>query len=145
MPLEGIGTSSPDSAGAVDCQSFGLDFTVSEADQQAFALLSGDYNPLHLDATFAEARGLSGAVVYGAMIVAKISQIVGMHLPGPSGIWSALKIDFRQPLYVGETAHVHIDTSHYSEATRTLSLKIAVTRGERLIASGSALATLHPR
>ena len=83
-----------------------LDFAITEDDQLAFANVSGDFNPLHLDADFARARGFSGAVVYGAMIVARISQIVGMELPGSSGIWSSLKIDFRSPLYVGETAHL---------------------------------------
>jgi acyl dehydratase len=120
-----------------------LDFAITEDDQLAFANVSGDFNPLHLDADFARARGFSGAVVYGAMIVARISQIVGMELPGSSGIWSSLKIDFRNPLYVGETAHLFAEVIHYSEATRSLSLKIKVTCADRAIATANALVTLH--
>jgi acyl dehydratase len=120
-----------------------LDFTITKDDQLAFANISGDFNPLHLDADFARARGFSAAVVYGAMIVARISQIVGMELPGSSGIWSSLKIDFRKPLYVGETAHLFAEVSHYSEATRSLSLKIEVTCADRVIATARALVTLH--
>jgi acyl dehydratase len=120
-----------------------LDFAISEDDQLAFAKVSGDFNPLHLDADFARARGFSGAVVYGAMIVARISQIVGMELPGSSGIWSSLKIDFRNPLYVGEPAHLFAEVIHYSEATRSLSLKIKVTCADRVIATANALVTLH--
>jgi acyl dehydratase len=120
-----------------------LDFTITEADQLAFANVSGDFNPLHLDADFARAKGFSGAVVYGAMIVARISQIVGMELPGSSGIWSSLKIEFRKPLYVGETAHLLAEVAHYSEATRSLSLKIKVTCADRAIATANALVTLH--
>jgi acyl dehydratase len=120
-----------------------LDFAITEDDQLAFANVSGDFNPLHLDADFARARGFSGAVVYGAMIVARISQIVGMELPGSSGIWSSLKIDFRSPLYVGETAHLFAEVIHYSEATRSLSLKIKVTCADRPIATANALVTLH--
>jgi acyl dehydratase len=121
-----------------------LDFAITEDDQLAFANISGDFNPLHLDAEFARAKGFSGAVVYGALIVARISQIVGMELPGSSGIWSALKIDFRRPLYVGETARLFAEVSHYSDATRSLSLKIEVTCADRTIATANALVTLHP-
>jgi acyl dehydratase len=120
-----------------------FDFVVGESEQQAFAKLSGDFNPLHLDPEFARDRGLTGAVVYGAMIVAQISRIVGMKLPGSAGIWSSLKIDFREPLYVGEVAHIFAEVTHYSEAARSLSLKIKVTSAERTIATASALATLH--
>jgi acyl dehydratase len=120
-----------------------LDFAVSDAEQLAFANISGDFNPLHLDPGFARARGLSGAVVYGALIVARISQIIGMQIPGSDGIWSALKIDFREPLYVGDTAHLFAEVTHYSVATRSLSLKIKVTCANRVIATASALATLH--
>jgi acyl-CoA thioesterase FadM len=77
------------------------------------------------------------------MIVARISRIVGMELPGSSGIWSALKIDFRKPLYVGETAHLFAEVVHYSDATRSVSLKIEITCGDRVIATANALVTLH--
>ncbi|WP_375784456.1 MaoC/PaaZ C-terminal domain-containing protein [Bradyrhizobium sp. Pha-3] len=120
-----------------------FDFVVGETEQQAFASISGDFNPLHLDPEFARGRGLKGAVVYGAMIVAQISRIIGMRLPGSAGIWSSLKIDFREPLYVGEAAHIFAEVTHYSEAARSLSLKIKVASGERTIATASALATLH--
>jgi acyl dehydratase len=119
-----------------------FDFAIEATDQHAFAALSGDRNPLHLDASFALARGLSGSVVYGGLIVAKISQVIGMTLPGPAGIWAALKIDFREPLYVGEKARLAASVSHRSEATRTLSVAIKVTCGERTIATATALAKL---
>lgn len=120
-----------------------FDFVVGESEQRAFASISGDFNPLHLDPEFARDRGLAGAVVYGAMIVAQISRIIGMNLPGSAGIWSALKIDFREPLYVGEAAHIFAEVVHYSEAAHSLSLKIRVTSAERTVATASALATLH--
>ena len=70
---------SVDWTGATDS----FEFVVSEAEQSSFAVLSGDFNPLHLDSDFAQARGLAGSVVYGGLIVAKVSQVIGMRLPGP--------------------------------------------------------------
>ncbi|MFM9975213.1 MAG: MaoC/PaaZ C-terminal domain-containing protein [Beijerinckiaceae bacterium] len=120
-----------------------FDFSVSAADQQTFADLSGDQNPLHLDTAFAKARGMQDTVVYGALIVAMISRVIGMQLPGSQGIWSALKIDFRGPLYVGQTAHLSAEVGHFSEATHSLTVKIRVTCGDHLIATATALSTLH--
>lgn len=130
---------SVDWTGATDS----FEFVVSEAEQNSFAALSGDFNPLHLDPGFAQARGLAGSVVFGGLIVAKVSQVIGMRLPGPRGIWGSLKIDFREPLYVGRTACLSTEVSHFSEATRSLSLKILVTSEGHKIATGTALATLH--
>lgn len=120
-----------------------FEFIVSETEQRGFAALSGDFNPLHLDPDFARARGMAGSVVYGGLIVAKVSQVIGMRLPGPRGIWGALKIDFREPLYVGKAACLSAEVSHFSVATRSLSLKILVTCEGRRIATGTAMATLH--
>lgn len=130
---------SSDWTGATDS----FDFVVSEADQTSFATLSGDFNPLHLEPTFAQARGLAGAVVYGGLIVSKISQVIGMRIPGPLGIWSSLKIDFREPLYVGKTACLSTEVSHFSIATRSLSIRLLVTCEGHKIATGTAIATLH--
>ncbi len=124
-------------------ESVEIRFSVSAADQAAFADLSGDHNPLHLDPAFARGVGLQGAVVYGGMLVAKISQIIGMRLPGPRGIWAALKVDFRDPLYVDESAVLSAQVTHISEAVRSMTVRIRITCDERLIATATATATLH--
>ncbi len=122
-----------------------LDFVVLQEDQKKFAEISGDYNPLHLSDEFARSMGLDRAVVYGALIVAKISNILGMDLPGKDGIWSALEIDFRSPLYVGQTASITAEVDHVSAATRTISIKFTVTCNDIRIATATALSTLHQR
>ena len=143
MPDSLGGNQIPPASKGLDAAAF--DFSVSPEEQRIFAGLSGDLNPLHLDDAFAQARGFPRSVVYGAMIVAKISRIIGMRMPGPSGIWSALKIEFRAPLCVGETARLSAEAVQYSEAARSLTVKIRVTSGEKLVATASALATLHAR
>jgi acyl dehydratase len=119
-----------------------LDFTVSQADQALFAALSGDRNPLHLDAQAAARAGLSGPVVYGALLIAKLSSIIGMHIPGSSGLWSGLQIDFRRPLYVGQPATIEVELIQISAATRSVVLKVSVRSEGKRLATGKALATL---
>jgi acyl dehydratase len=128
-----------------DAESVTLDFTVTAAEQRAFAELSGDYNPLHLDLDTARAHGFVRPVVYGAIIIAKLSQIIGMRIPGTHGVWSALKIDFRAPLHVDEAARLTVEVGHQSCATRSRSLRVRVTAGVRTIATATALVTLLDR
>ena len=45
-------------------------FTVTPEQMRAFAELSGDFNPLHVDDAFAKGKNFDGAVVYGALLVA---------------------------------------------------------------------------
>lgn len=103
----------------------------------AFCALSGDANPLHRDPGFARDAGFHGAVVYGALLVAKISELIGMRLPGTGGVWAGLKMDFRNPLYVGETARLQAEIDHRSEAARMISLKLRIDTDDRCIATGS--------
>ena len=115
-----------------------IEFSVTAQQMAQFAALSGDFNPLHTDAAFARARGFDGAVVYGALIVAKVSQLIGMRLPGRDGVWASVALDFRAPLYVDETARVEGTVAEVSESTRMIVLKLTVRASGRPIAKGRA-------
>jgi len=106
-----------------------------------FARLSGDLNPLHADTTFSGDKGFAGPVVYGGLIVAHVSRLLGMHLPGRDGLWTGLRIDFREPLYVGEIAEVFGRVVHLSKATRTVTVNLRVEARGRIVANGSAEAS----
>ena len=113
-------------------------FTVSAAQMQAFAELSGDFNPLHTDDAFARAKRFDGAVVYGALMVAKVSQLIGMQLPGRDSVWASLALDFRKPLYVGQAAEVEGTVTGVSASTGMVALRLAVRADGKVLAKGTA-------
>lgn len=115
-----------------------VDFIVGPLEMRQFAALSGDYNPLHLDADFARGKGFEDAVVYGALLVAKISQLIGMRLPGRDSLWTGLALQFRQPLYVGRAARVEAVVAQLSAATGMVLLRLELRAGETLLAKGEA-------
>jgi len=119
-----------------------IPFTVTEADLSAFAALSGDPNPLHLDAAYARDRGFAGPVVHGGLIVARISALMGGRLPGPGCVWHALRLDFRAPLYPGEQAAAEARVVHRSEALSLVRLAVEVRTADRLVARGEVQASL---
>lgn len=119
-------------------------FRVSGSDMAAFAALSGDRNPLHIDDDFARSRGMAGRVVYGGLLVAQVSRLLGMELPGRDGVWVGLKMDFRAPLYVDEDATLEGTVDRVSEAAALVRLKLSIRAGDRLIATGVAESVVKP-
>ena len=113
-----------------------VDFVVTPDEMRAFAALSGDYNALHHDASFARTDGFDGVVVYGGLIIAKISQLIGMKLPGRDAVWMGLSLRFRKPLYVGQQARLEGTVARLSDSTRVVGLRIEVRAAGQLLAEG---------
>jgi acyl dehydratase len=128
----------PSRAELVEGARASVDFVVDAEQMRAFAELSGDFNPLHTDDGFARSKGFKGRVVYGALLVAKISQLIGMRLPGRHSVWASVSLDFRSPLYVGEAARVEAVVATFSEATGLVELSLSIRREGKLLAKGSA-------
>lgn len=126
----------------VQCLNIGKRVTaelcIDEQQMRSFAVLSGDFNPLHTDDDFARAKGFEGRVVYGGLLVAKISEIIGMRLPGRNSVWASLSLEFLKPLYVGESAELEAEVASRSESTGLVELKLVLRRGGKKLLKGRA-------
>lgn len=112
-------------------------FTITDSEQTAFRQLSGDNNPLHYSTEFANQRGFTGPVVYGGLIVAKISGFIGSTFPGDGCVWSKLTVNFRAPLYVGVEAHLSIVCTHANEDLGVWELAVKLNSPDKLLATAS--------
>lgn len=72
---------------------------VSEADVLAFAQLSGDHNPLHVDADYARTTNYGACIVHGAFQVSLASALLGMQLPGKRVVLTSVRSRFPAPLF----------------------------------------------
>jgi 3-hydroxybutyryl-CoA dehydratase len=77
--------------------------TVEETDIEAFAAVSGDHNPVHLDEAYASATQFKGRIAHGMLGAAYISAILGMDLPGPGAIYLSQALSFKRPVRIGDT------------------------------------------
>ena len=77
--------------------------TVTEADLVAFAQVSGDTNPIHLDAAYAAATPFKERIAHGMLSAAYISAVFGMDLPGPGAIYISQTLNFKAPVKIGDT------------------------------------------
>lgn len=94
---------------------------VAEHDLGAFAELTGDCNPLHLDEDFAADTIFKGRIAHGMLTATYISAILGTRLPGPGAIYISQSLNFRAPVRIGDevTARVRI-TELFPEKKRAL-------------------------
>lgn len=117
--------------------------TISEADVDAFARLSGDYNPLHMDTEFARTTHFQKRVVHGMVVAGYVSTLVGMHLPGPGALWAQQSFNWLQPVFIGDTLEVSIRVTHKSEGTRTISVEVdAVNQRGKTVMNGTGAVVL---
>jgi 3-hydroxybutyryl-CoA dehydratase len=77
--------------------------TVTEADIVAFANVSGDHNPVHIDAAYAAKTMFKERIAHGMLSAGYISAVFGMQLPGPGAIYMSQSLSFRGPVKIGDT------------------------------------------
>jgi phosphate acetyltransferase len=78
-------------------QSAFLQRTLSQADIMAFAAVSGDTNPAHLDAKYANDTLFHGVIAHGMWGGALVSAVLGTQLPGPGTIYMDQTLHFTKP------------------------------------------------
>jgi acyl dehydratase len=113
-------------------------FCVEPSELDEFAEISGDYNPLHMSASFANSKGFAGRVVHGAFLVARISQIIGMRLPGKQALLTGLNLSFVRPIVVGDPVSLSLSVEFISPATRMLEVSIIANVSGQCAARGKA-------
>jgi 3-hydroxybutyryl-CoA dehydratase len=105
-------------------QSAAITWEVSSSDIDQFALLSGDYNPLHMNDDHAKAHGFDNRVAHGFLLGAKISGLIGMYLPGKKCLLLDQKLAFPNPIYVGDNVTITAEVISFHHELGILELKI---------------------
>ena len=107
---------------------------VTEADIQAFAQVSGDHNPVHLDEAYAETTRFKGRIAHGILTAAYISALIGSDLPGPGTIYVSQSLNFKRPVRIGDevTTRVTVEAIDLAKGLATLATVCAV-RGKAVL------------
>ena len=101
--------------------------TITEKDVQTFAELTGDTNPLHMDAGFASETRFKKRVVHGMLTASFISTVVGMQLPGPGALLLSQVLNFKKPVMIDDIIQVKAIVVQKVASSQMLVLDIAVT------------------
>lgn len=117
-----------------------LDKTVTEADVVAFAAVSLDANPVHLDEAYAATTRFGGRIAHGMLAASLVSAVLGTRLPGPGTIYLSQTLAFKGPVRLGDTitATVTVKAIKDGKPIVTLDTIVANQRGE-VVLSGEAV------
>ncbi|MCG2842043.1 bifunctional enoyl-CoA hydratase/phosphate acetyltransferase [Sandaracinobacter sp. RS1-74] len=113
--------------------------TLSKKDIQLFALVSGDVNPAHLDAEYAEGDSFRRVIAHGMWGGGLISAVLGTELPGPGTIYLGQSLRFERPVGIGDviTASVTVKEKQAAKHRLLMDCRCTNQRGETVI-SGEA-------
>lgn len=100
---------------------------ITEQDILTFARLSGDANPLHVNAEYAAMTNYDGRIVHGAFQAGLASAMIGMYLPGKHVLLGSVHGRFLAPLYYPVRVHVRGELIAWSAESRSGGVRVTVS------------------
>lgn len=109
--------------------------TITESDIYAYAGISGDFNPVHVNAEFAKKTRFKERIAHGMLTAGLVSAVLGMKLPGPGAIYLSQQMEFLKPVRIGDTITATAEVQAYNPDKRILTLRTTCTnqRGEQVL------------
>ena len=113
--------------------------TLTPGHVKTFAELSGDYNPLHFDESFAAKTKFKKLVVQGGLTTGLLHALVAMDMPGPGTVFLSQSWKFTAPVFIGDTITAEAEVMSVHEIKPVTQLKIKVTRQDgEIVLEGDA-------
>jgi 3-hydroxybutyryl-CoA dehydratase len=118
---------------------------ITEKDVGMFAEVSGDFNPVHLDESYASSTMFKKRIAHGGLVSSLFSTVLGTKLPGEGTIYMEQDSRFIRPVYLDDTITATVEVDEIDEVKGRVRLKTIATnqKGEPVV-SGFAL-VMPPR
>ena len=123
---------------------FTKDRLVTDELVRAFAEVSGDYNPLHLDDEFARTTRFGRRIAHGMLSGAFISAVLGYEFAERKIVYLSQTLKFTAPVYIGDTVTTTATVTHIREDKPVITLETVCTNqhGETVVRGESAVMLL---
>jgi 3-hydroxybutyryl-CoA dehydratase len=113
---------------------------VDDARIRAFADVSGDTNPMHLDAAFGSLTRFGGPIAHGMLSASFLSAVIGTLLPGPGSIYLSQSLRFTAPVKAGDSITARVEVVElYPERRRVRLATTCSNQRGQVVVSGEAL------
>lgn len=119
--------------------------TVSAVTIAAFAELSGDCNPVHLDAEYAATTMFKERIAHGMLAAAYISAVFGMKLPGPGAIYISQTLNFKAPVKIGDTVIATVKVAELIPEKKRARFDCVCTVNGKPVVQGEAVLMVPAR
>ena len=112
--------------------------TISEADVKAYAGISGDRNPVHMDDEYAEKSRYKKRIAHGMISSSFFSALFGTKLPGPGCVYVNQSLNFKRPVYIGDTVSARITVTKIDEIKRRVYFDTVCKVKNKVVVDGQA-------
>jgi 3-hydroxybutyryl-CoA dehydratase len=119
--------------------------SVSDADIAAFAEVTGDKNPVHLDRDYAARTIFKKPIAHGMLTAGYISAVFGMELPGPGAIYVSQTLNFRAPVRTGDRVVAKVRVMELYPAKRRARFACVCSVGATVVLEGEAVLMVPAR
>jgi len=112
--------------------------TISETDVYLFAGVSGDFNPLHVDAEYAKTTPFGARVAHGPLTFSLCAGLLGTELPGLGTVAVSNQITYEAPVFIGDTIAVRVEVAELDPDRNRATMAVTWRNQEGTqVASGS--------
>ena len=126
-------------------QSAETSHVVGAADIEAFAVVSGDVNPVHMDEAYAKGTPFGGRIAHGILGAAYISAVLGNRLPGPGAIYLSQSLRFRRPVRIGDPVVAKVTVKALDAAKGHATFETVCLVNGKTVIDGEALIMVPKR
>ncbi len=119
--------------------------TVTDDDIRAFAAVSGDNNPVHLDEAYAATTPFKTRIAHGMLSAGYISAVLGTRLPGPGAIYISQTMSFKRPVRIGDEVLTRATVSAIDPLRARVTLKTVSEVGGKAVVEGEAVVAVPRR
>ncbi|HKG77954.1 MAG TPA: MaoC family dehydratase [Pyrinomonadaceae bacterium] len=113
--------------------------TITEADVQAFADLTGDHNPVHVDNAFAKTTRFGRTIAHGMLTASLISSVLANKLPGEGSVYLGQTLQFVAPVFPGDEITARVTVKQLREDKPIVKLEtICVNQNGAIVIRGEA-------
>ena len=116
--------------------------TITETDVYTFAGITGDFNPLHVDAERAKSLPFGQRIVHGMLTASFISTVIASKMPGPGTIYIKQTLSFIKPVYFNDTITAKVTIIEIGAKRHARLNTTVINQQGETVASGEALVKL---
>ena len=114
-------------------------FTVDDAAIRAFADVSTDHNPVHVDEEFAAKSPFKGRIAHGMLLGAYISATLATDLPGRGSIYVSQTLDFKRAVRPGDEVTIEVTIKAIDLKSGHVTLSTLAKVKNKTMLSGTAV------
>ena len=112
--------------------------TITDYDIKAFAGLSGDHNPVHIDEIYAENSRYKKRIAHGLLSAGFFSALFGTKLPGKGCVYVGQNLNFKRPVYLGDTVTATVIVSNIDVSKKRVFFDTKCTVKNKVVIDGTA-------